>query len=199
MPGPPAPNGCCPTERRTRARTRPRRPWRCSSRRFRGAQRRRSAAQRCPRPRADLRPDHSGRARGYRAARGHAAPSRRRRGQAEAGGTADDEAPGACQSVCAAVPIVSAERLRHRSRKGYQGAMRDRVCAPRRVRDLRCPESVGIIRVASGDGEQEMIAEFFPQIQDSTENDASSRSGGLGCQTWHGLSSPWLGILEAIG
>ena len=24
--------------------------------------------------------------------------------------------------------------------------------------------------MASGDGEQEMIAEFFPQIQDSTEN-----------------------------
>jgi hypothetical protein len=47
--------------------------------------------------------------------------------------------------------------------------------------------------VASGDREQEMITEFFPQIQDSTEIDASSRSGGLGCQTWHGLSSPWLG------
>ncbi|MEN9633642.1 MAG: hypothetical protein RL077_2046 [Verrucomicrobiota bacterium] len=44
-----------------------------------------------------------------------------------------------------------------------------------------------------------MTTEFFPQIQDSTENHASSRSGGLGCQTWHGLSSPWLGILEAIG
>ena len=28
--------------------------------------------------------------------------------------------------------------------------------------DLRCPESVGIIRVASGDREQEMITEFFP-------------------------------------
>jgi hypothetical protein len=53
--------------------------------------------------------------------------------------------------------------------------------------------------VVSADGEQEMIAEFFPQIQDSTENDASSRSGGLGCRSWHGLSSPWLGILEAIG
>jgi hypothetical protein len=53
--------------------------------------------------------------------------------------------------------------------------------------------------VALADTEQEMITEFFPQIQDSTENDASSRSGGLGCQTWHGLSSPWLGILEAIG
>ena len=26
--------------------------------------------------------------------------------------------------------------------------------------DLRCPESVGIIRVASGDGEQETIADF---------------------------------------
>ena len=199
MRGRPAPNGCCPTERRTRARTRPRRPWRRSSRRFRGAQRRRSAAQRCPRSRADFRPDHSGRARGDRAARGHAGPPRRRWGQAEAAGTADDEAPGLCQSVSAAVPIVSAERLRHRSRKGYQGAMRDRVCAPRRVRDLRCPESVGIIRVASGDGEQEMITDFFPQIQDSTENDAPSRSGGLGCRSWHGLSSLWSGILEAIG
>jgi hypothetical protein len=30
------------------------------------------------------------------------------------------------------------------------------------VSHLRCPESVGIIRVMSGDGEQEMIAEFFP-------------------------------------
>ena len=28
--------------------------------------------------------------------------------------------------------------------------------------DLRCPEAVGIIRVVSGDGEQEMIREFFP-------------------------------------
>ena len=28
--------------------------------------------------------------------------------------------------------------------------------------DVRCPKSVGIIRVASGDGEQEMIREFFP-------------------------------------
>ena len=64
---------------------------------------------------------------------------------------------------------------------------------------LRCPESVGIIRVASGDGEQETIAEFFPQIQDSTANDASSRLGGRGCRSWHGLSSPWSGILEAIG
>jgi len=53
--------------------------------------------------------------------------------------------------------------------------------------------------VVSADTEQETIAEFFPQIQDSTENDASSRSGGLGCRSWHGLSSPWLGILEAIG
>ncbi len=67
------------------------------------------------------------------------------------------------------------------------------------VSHLRCPESVGIIRVASGDGEQEMTTEFFPQIQDSTEIDASSRSGGLRCRSWHGLSSPWLGILEAIG
>ena len=33
--------------------------------------------------------------------------------------------------------------------------------------DLRYPESVGIIRVASSDGEQEMIADFPPQIQDS--------------------------------
>jgi hypothetical protein len=33
--------------------------------------------------------------------------------------------------------------------------------------DLRCPESVGIIRVGLGDGEQEMIAEFFPEIKDS--------------------------------
>ena len=65
--------------------------------------------------------------------------------------------------------------------------------------DLRYPESVGIIRVASGDGEQEMIADFFPQIQDCTENHASSRSGGLGCRSWHGLSSPWLGIHESIG
>jgi predicted PolB exonuclease-like 3'-5' exonuclease len=31
--------------------------------------------------------------------------------------------------------------------------------------------------VASGDGEQEMITDFFPQIQDSTENHASIRSG----------------------
>jgi hypothetical protein len=53
--------------------------------------------------------------------------------------------------------------------------------------------------VALADTEQEMITEFFPQIQDSTENDASSRSGGLGCRSRHGLSSPWLGILEAIG
>ena len=67
-----------------------------------------------------------------------------------------------------------------------------------RLCDLRRPESVGIIRVASGDGEQKMITEFFPQIQDSTENDASRRSGGLGCRSWHGLSSPWSGILEAI-
>jgi hypothetical protein len=67
------------------------------------------------------------------------------------------------------------------------------------VSHLRCPEAVGIIRVALADTEQEMITEFFPQIQDSTEIDASSRSGGLGCQTWHGLSSPWLAILEAIG
>ena len=65
--------------------------------------------------------------------------------------------------------------------------------------DLRYPESVGIIRVASGDGEQEMITEFFTQIQDSTENDAPSRSGGLGCRSWHGLSIPWLGILESMG
>ena len=65
--------------------------------------------------------------------------------------------------------------------------------------DLRYPGSVGIIRVVSGDGEQEMIAEFFPQIQDSTENHASIRSGGCGCRSWHGLSSPWSGILEAIG
>ena len=65
--------------------------------------------------------------------------------------------------------------------------------------DLRCPESVGIIRVVSGDTEQEMITACFPQIQDATKNDASSRSGGLGCRSWHGLSSPWLGILEAIG
>ena len=28
--------------------------------------------------------------------------------------------------------------------------------------DVRCPKSVGLIRVASGDGEQEMIREFFP-------------------------------------
>jgi len=68
-----------------------------------------------------------------------------------------------------------------------------------RLCDLRCPESVGIIRVVSADTEQEMITEFFPQIQDSTENDASSRLGGLGCRSWHGLSSPWSGILEAIG
>jgi len=53
--------------------------------------------------------------------------------------------------------------------------------------------------VALADTEQEMITEFFPQIQDSTENDASIRSGGRGCRSWHGLSSPWLGILEAIG
>ena len=53
--------------------------------------------------------------------------------------------------------------------------------------------------MASGDGEQEMITDFFPQIQDSTENHASIRSGGLRCRSWHGLSSPWLGILEAIG
>ena len=33
--------------------------------------------------------------------------------------------------------------------------------------DLRYPESVGIIRVVSGDGEQEMSTVFFPQIQDS--------------------------------
>ncbi len=65
--------------------------------------------------------------------------------------------------------------------------------------DLRCPEAVGIIRVASGDREQETITAVFPQIEDSTENHASSRSGGLGCRSWHGLSSPWLGILESIG
>ena len=65
--------------------------------------------------------------------------------------------------------------------------------------DLRYPESVGIIRVASGDGEQEMITEFSPQIEDSTENHASIRWNPLGCRSWHGLSSPWLGILEAIG
>ena len=68
-----------------------------------------------------------------------------------------------------------------------------------RLCDLRCPESVVIIRMVSGDGEQEMITEFSPQIQDSTENYASSRSGGLGCRSWHGLSSPWLGILESMG
>jgi len=44
-----------------------------------------------------------------------------------------------------------------------------------------------------------MITEFFPQFEDSTEHDGSSRSGGLGFQTWHRLSSPWLGMLEAIG
>jgi hypothetical protein len=33
---------------------------------------------------------------------------------------------------------------------------------------------VGIIRVVSADTEQEMIAEFFPQIQDSTENDRTT-------------------------
>ena len=68
-----------------------------------------------------------------------------------------------------------------------------------RLCDLRCPESGGIIRVVSGDGEQEMITDFFPQTQDTTENDASSRSAGLGCRSWHGLSSPWSGIHEAIG
>ena len=52
--------------------------------------------------------------------------------------------------------------------------------------------------MASGDGEQEMITDFFPQIQDSTENHASIRWNPLGCRSWHGLSSPWLGILEAI-
>ena len=65
--------------------------------------------------------------------------------------------------------------------------------------ELRRPESVGIIRVALADTEQEMITEFFPQIQDPTANDASSRLGGRGCRSWHGLSSPWSGILEAIG
>jgi len=40
--------------------------------------------------------------------------------------------------------------------------------------DLRYPGSVGIIRVVSGDREQEMITEFFPQIQDSTENDRTT-------------------------
>jgi len=33
---------------------------------------------------------------------------------------------------------------------------------------------VGIIWVVSGDGEQEMITEFFPQIQDSTENERTT-------------------------
>ena len=37
---------------------------------------------------------------------GHAGPPMRRRGQAEAGGTADDEAPGLCQSVWAAFPTA---------------------------------------------------------------------------------------------
>ena len=41
--------------------------------------------------------------------------------------------------------------------------------------DLRCPESVGIIRVVSGDTEQEMITACFPQIQDATENARTTR------------------------
>ena len=38
---------------------------------------------------------------------------------------------------------------------------------------LRSPESVGTFRVGSGAGELEMIAEFFPQIQDSTDHEGS--------------------------
>jgi len=83
-------------------------------------------------------------------------------------------------------------------RRGGLGASIKRA-AGIRCCDLRYPGSVGIIRVVSGDGEQEMIAEFFPQIQDSTENHASIRWNPLGCRSWHGLSSPWSGIHGSIG
>ena len=61
--------------------------------------------------------------------------------------------------------------------------------------DLRCPESVGIIRLALADTEQEMITEFFPQIQDSTEHERTTR-GHLIARMLHSRKCPAGGFAD---